>query len=95
MLTRSEYEQAVQVFLVELFHLCDDASESELRALPRFAGLMDEYLADVRDPSHDAAQTLREAFALLDEYWAANRDKVLGAAYEQYQFGQSHRTKSD
>ena len=44
MLSREEYERIVKVFLVELNHLCAEASETDLRALARFHPEIDGYL---------------------------------------------------
>ena len=88
MLSREEYERVVQTFLVELNHLCLNATEVELRALPRLAPEIDAYLADLRDPERDAAQELYSAFAYVDEYIGADWPKVAQAGYEAYLLSQ-------
>ncbi len=81
MLSREEYERVVQVFLVELNHLCLDASNQALRALPRLSPEIDSYLDELRDAANDPGQALRYAFAYLDEYIYADWDRVALAGY--------------
>jgi hypothetical protein len=52
LLSREEYERVIRTFLVELNYLCRDASEKDLRALPRLNSEIDTYLDDLRDPSN-------------------------------------------
>jgi hypothetical protein len=89
MLSRSEYEQVIQTFFVELNHLCIDATDNDLRSLPGFAKEIDSYLADLRDPANSTGQTLYNAFAFLDEYRGANWDTIASAGYEAYKIAQS------
>jgi hypothetical protein len=89
MLTRSEYEQIIQVFFVELNHLCLHETDNDLRSLPQLAPEIDNYLTDLRDSTNDASQSLYNAFAYLDEYRGANWDKVAAAGYEAYRISQS------
>lgn len=89
MLSRNEYERVIEVFLVELNHLCMDATDKDLRSLPRLASEIDGYLLDFRDPANDADQILRCAFAYLDEYCGANRENVITAGYEAYKIAQT------
>jgi hypothetical protein len=84
MLSREEYERVIKVFLVELSHLCLDSSEEDLRALPRLSPEIDGYLGELRDPGNDPGQTLRYAFAYLDDYVGADWDRVASAGYEAY-----------
>jgi hypothetical protein len=89
MLSREEYERVIKVFLVELNHLCLDASEADLRALPRLNLEIDGYLKEFRDPENDPGQALRYAFAYLDEYIGADWDRVASTGYEAYKIAQS------
>lgn len=92
MLSREEYERVLKVFLVELNHLCSDASEQDLRALPRLASEIDDYLREFRDPDNDPGQVLRYAFAYLDEYIGADWDRVASTGYEAYRVDQTKLT---
>ena len=89
MLSREEYERVIKVFLVELNHLCLEASEQSLRALPRLSPEIDGYLGEFRDPGNDPGQALYHAFAYLDEYIGADWDRVASAGYEAYKIAQS------
>jgi hypothetical protein len=88
MLSRDEYDRVIQVFLVELNHLCKNASENELQKVPRLSSEIASYLGDLRDPARDAAQTLYTAFAFLDEYVAADWERIATAAYDAYLLSQ-------
>src|SRR4051812_46886405 len=92
MLSREDYERVIKVFLVELNRLCLDASEDDLRALPRLNPDIDGYLKELRDPENDSAQALRYAFAFLDEYIGADWDRVASAGYVAYKIAQSKVT---
>jgi hypothetical protein len=89
MLSREEYERVITTFLVELSRLCLDASEEDLRALPRLAGEIDDYLESFRDPENHAGQVLRTAFAYVDEYIGAEWDRVASAGYSAYKIAHS------
>ena len=89
MLSREEYERVIEAFLVELNHLCLDASEKDLRGLPRLNLEIDDYLKEFRDPEKDPGQVLYYAFAYLDEYIGADWDRVASAGYEAYKIAQS------
>lgn len=84
MLERSEFEQVIKTFLVEVNHLCLNATEGELRTNPQLAQEIDDILIDLRDPTSDAANALRTSFAYLDYYIAADWQKVATAGYEAY-----------
>jgi hypothetical protein len=89
MLDREEYERVIKTFLVELNHLCLDASEDDLRALPRLNIEIDGRLKDLRDLENDAGQVIYYAFAYLDEYIGADWDRVASAGYKAYKIAQS------
>ena len=89
MLNREEYERFIKIFLVELNHLCLDASEESLRALPRLRSEIDGCLGDLRDPENDAGRVLYAAFAYLDEYIGADWSRVASAGYEAYKIAHS------
>jgi hypothetical protein len=88
-LSREEYERIIKSFLVELNHLCLDASEKDLRALPRLNPEIDGYLEGLRDPEDDAGQALCTAFAYVDDYVGADWDRVASAGYAAYRIGES------
>ncbi len=88
MLSRKEYERIVQIFLVELNHLCMEASETDLRSLPRFASEIDSYLGDLQDPANAPDYVLRTAFAYVDEYVGADWEKVADAGFAAYVLSQ-------
>jgi hypothetical protein len=90
MLSRSEFERAVDVFLVELHHHCLDASEADLRALPSFAQEIDECVAELRDPDKDAGQLLYCAFTYLDFYRGADWERLISSTYEAFKLAQGH-----
>jgi hypothetical protein len=90
MLSREEFERTIRVFLVELNHLCLNASVGDLRRLPRFCEMVDSCLADLRDSSHDEAQTLYTVFAVVDEYVGADWQKVAAAGYDAYLLSQQN-----
>jgi hypothetical protein len=52
--------------------------------MPGFGPELASYLADLRDPTCDDARTLYTAFAFLDEYIAADWQKVAVAGYKAY-----------
>ena len=89
MLSREEYERVIKIFLVELNYLCLDASERDLRALPRLNSEIDDYIKEFRDPGNDPGQAIYYAFAFLDEYIGADWDRVASAGYEAYKISQS------
>ena len=89
MLSRQDYERIIEIFFVELNHLCLNASENDLRALPRLATEIDGYLKELRDPENDAGQVLRYAFAYLDEYRGADWNRIVSTGYEAYKIAQS------
>jgi hypothetical protein len=89
MLSREEYEAVIRVLLVELNHLCINASEDELQKMPRFSKELPSYLDDLRDPTRSAAETLYTAFALLDEYIAADWQRIAAAGYDAYVLSQN------
>ncbi|HKB05148.1 MAG TPA: hypothetical protein VKD90_23185 [Gemmataceae bacterium] len=95
MLSREEYERIIRTFLVELNHLCAEASEPELRAMPRFEKEIDSYLADLQEPITDAAYSLRTAFAFVDEYVGADWQTVITAGYDAYLLSQRARPKPE
>lgn len=66
MLSREEFDSVISVFLVELTYLTLQTKEEELRALPRFAPIMEECVNDLRDPSADASLLLYRAFGYVD-----------------------------
>jgi len=84
MLSREEYERIITTFLVELNHLCLNACENDLLALPRLKTVIDGYLEDLRDPGNDPSQALRTAFSYVDEYVGADWDRVASIGYEAY-----------
>jgi hypothetical protein len=83
-LNREQYRRAIEIFMVELNHICSNVEDADLRSLPRFSGIISEYLADFRDTSADATLILRTAFAFVDEYCGANEEAVISAAHEAY-----------
>jgi hypothetical protein len=88
-LSREEHERVIKSFLVELNRLCLDASEKDLRALPRLNPEIDGHLEGLRDPEDDASQALRTAFAYVDEYVGADWDRVASAGCAAYRIGES------
>ena len=88
MLSCEEYERIIRIFLVELNHLCLNASEAELWGLPQLAKELASYRRDLQDPTRDTAQVLYTAFAYVDEYVAADWKKVTTAGYEAYVLSQ-------
>ena len=81
MLTKSEYEDVIRVFLVELNYICLHASEQELRALPRLATEIDGILADLRDISNNSGNALTYAFGYIDEFVNADWESVTSTTY--------------
>jgi hypothetical protein len=94
MLSREEYERIIHVFLVELNHLCLNADEKDLHALPRLRSVMDEYLEELRNAENNAAQVLHYAFGYIDEYIDADWERVASAGYEAYKITQA-KVESD
>jgi hypothetical protein len=89
MMSREEYERVIKVFLVELNHLCLDAPDKDLRALPAFNCEIDGYLTELHDQENDAGQMLYYAFAYLDEFIGADWDRIASTGYEAYKIAQS------
>jgi hypothetical protein len=87
-LSRAEYERIIQTFLVELSHLCAEASDSQLRMMPRLGAQIPSYLIDLRDPTSDAATLLRTSFAYVDEYVGADWQRIAAAGYDAYTLSQ-------
>jgi hypothetical protein len=91
-LNRDDYERVIDIFLVELNHLClNVVSDEDLRSMPRLAAELDNYLADLRDPDNSARQMLYLAFAFVDQYMGADRERVISAGYEAYKNDRSRR----
>ena len=93
MLTESEYAALIRGFMAEVNQLWVHENPAALRALPTFEQINSEYLADLRDPTSEPVQTLREAFAFVDEFMVADWARIGQAAYAAY-LGRSlaHRT---
>ena len=95
MISRDEYERVISTFIVELNHILAHTRAENLQALPKFESEMGHYLADLRDPGHEPFQTLYTAFGLVDEFIHADRERILAAAFEAHQIGESNRSRSE
>jgi hypothetical protein len=84
MLTESEYAELIRAFMAEVNHLWVHEDPAPLRALPTFEQINSDYLTDLRDPTNEPVQTLREAFAFVDEFMAADWARIGHAAYAAY-----------
>jgi hypothetical protein len=84
MLTREEFERAIKTFLVELNHRCLNETVARLRQLPALVSELDQYVADLKDPTQDEAQVLYHDFAYIDEYIGADWPGVADQCYEAY-----------
>ena len=84
-LTREQFEQIINLFLVELNHLClNVVTDEELRSLPGLQSEIENYLEGLRDAESDARRVLYAAFAYVDEYVGADWDRVASVAYDAY-----------
>jgi hypothetical protein len=89
MLSRVQYESVIQTFFVELNHLCLNASDKQLRSLPKLESEIDNCLAELREAENDAGNTLYNAFVYLDEFVHADWSNVALVGYEAYKIVQS------
>jgi hypothetical protein len=95
MISREEYERVISTFLVELNHILLHTRAESLQTLPKFGSELGQYLADLRGPGLDPAQTLYTAFGLVDEFIDADRERILTVGFEAHQLGESNRPRSE
>lgn len=89
MLSREQFDETIKAFFSELNHICSEATDNDLRALPWLKTDLDQYLSDLRDPDNDAATVLRTAFALVDTFVYDDFEHVATAGFEAYKIIQS------
>ena len=84
MVSREEYARVIESFMMEMPGLCMTHNEAALRRLPALGPELDEYLAQLRDPSLSADKVLATAFGFVDEFVGAAWDEVITESYALY-----------
>src|SRR5690242_14901816 len=84
MVDRGEYDRVIESFMMEMPGQCLTQSEASLRKLPNLGPELDEYLAQLRDPSRTPEEVLQTALGLVDEFVRDTWDRVMAESYTLY-----------
>jgi hypothetical protein len=84
MISQSDFEAAIESFMMEMSAICVAKSEKELRALPGFFDELNESAALMQAAASTPARLLPLSFGVIDEFVEANRAEVIRECYELY-----------
>lgn len=84
MLSRQEFDRAIEAFMGELSAILVARRDQELPANPSLRDEINEARTLMVDPTTTDAQLVSLSFGLVDEFVAAQRDRILEEAYAFY-----------